>query len=201
MPSSTPFAARKRSRPAAPRIKVRLAASADFDDADADAADLLERIADTGVVQGGELVAEGDSPAFIAWAMGDPVGTKLQRLQIVKGWTADGNTHEAVFDVACSDGLAPDAQTHRCPDNGAEVDIADCSVTQDVGAGELRALWRDPTFDPDLRAFYYVRVLENPTCRWSTWDAVRAGTDPRPDLAATIQERAWTSPIWVTPAD
>ena len=184
-----------------PRIKVRLAASTDFDDADADAADLLDRIADTGVVQGGELVAEGDSPAFIAWAMGDPMGTKLQRLQIVKGWTADGNTHEAVFDVACSDGLAPDAQTHRCPDNGAEVDIADCSVTQDVGAGELRALWRDPTFDPDLRAFYYVRVLENPTCRWSTWDAVRAGTDPRPDLAATIQERAWTSPIWVTPAD
>ena len=184
-----------------PRIKVRLAASADFDDADADAADLLERIADTGVVQGGELVAEGDSPAFIAWAMGDPVGTKLQRLQIVKGWTADGRTHEEVFDVACSDGLVPDAQTQRCPDNGAEVDIADCSVTQDVGAGELRALWRDPTFDPDVRAFYYVRVLENPTCRWSTWDAVRAGTDPRPDLAATIQERAWTSPVWVTPAD
>ena len=183
-----------------PRIKVRLAASVDFEDADADAADLVERIAETGVVQGGELMAGEGSPAFIAWAMADPMGTKLQRLQIVKGWTADGRTREVVFDVACSDGLAPDAQTHRCPDNGAEVDIADCSITQDVGAGELRALWRDPAFDPELRAFYYVRVLENPTCRWSTWDAVRAGTDPRPDLARTIQERAWTSPIWVTPA-
>lgn len=153
-------------------------------------------------VQGGEIAAaEEGSPAFLAWAMADPEGAKLQRLQIVKGWVADGRTEETVFDVACSDGLVPDPSTHRCPDNGAEVDIEDCSVTADVGAGALHAAWLDPAFDPADRAFYYVRVLENPTCRWSTWDAVRAGTTPRPDLARTIQERAWTSPIWVTPAD
>ena len=181
-----------------PRIKVRLAASYEVDDG----ADDMQRIALTGAVQGGELAArQSGSPAFMAWALADPMGTKLQRLQVVKGWTADGRTHEAVFDVACSDGLAPDAETHRCPDNGAEVDIADCSITADLGAGELRALWRDPDFDPGQRAFYYLRVLENPTCRWSTWDALRAGTTPRPDLHGTIQERAWTSPIWVTPAD
>ena len=128
------------------------------------------------------------------------MGTRLQRLQIIKGWHADGRTHEQVYDVACSDGLDVDPATHRCPDNGAEVDTEDCSITEGVGAAELRSLWQDPDFDPSERAFYYVRVLENPTCRWSTWDAFRAGTTPRRDLHATIQERAWSSPIWVVPS-
>ena len=183
-----------------PRMKVRFLAGY-FDDSLAAAPDLLERAATTGVVQGGELAAHGEgAPAFIAWATADPKGTRLQRLQIIKGWVEDGRAQERVYDVACSDGLQADSASHRCPDNGAEVNIDDCSVTQGVGAGELRALWRDPEFDPAVRAFYYVRALENPTCRWSTWDAVRAGTTPRPDLAATIQERAWSSPIWVAPA-
>ena len=89
-----------------------------------------------------------------------------------------------------------DAATRRCPDNGARVDITDCSTTAGVGAGQLQTLWTDPDFDPDHRGFYYARVLENPTCRWSTWDAIRAGLAPREDLHATIEERAWTSPIW-----
>ena len=182
-----------------PRMKVRFAASYHFADDLADAPDLLER-ASQGTVQGGELALQGeDAPTLLAWATADPMGTRLQRLQIIKGWIADGRTHEQVYDVACSDGLSVDPATHRCPDNGAEVDIADCSITEGVGAAELRALWRDPDFDPSERAFYYVRVLENPTCRWSTWDAVRAGTTPRQDLHATIQERAWSSPIWVMP--
>jgi hypothetical protein len=101
--------------------------------------------------------------------------------------------------VACSDGGTPDPTRHRCPDNGASVDLTTCATTPDVGASELRTVWTDPDFDRREHAFYYARVLENPTCRWSTWDAVRAGTAPRPDLATTLQERAWSSPIWIVP--
>jgi hypothetical protein len=79
------------------------------------------------------------------------------------------------------------------------VDISDCSVTQGLGAPELKTVWTDPEFDASHRAFYYVRALENPTCRWSTWDAIRAGVAPRSDLKTTLQERAWTSPIWFNP--
>jgi hypothetical protein len=76
------------------------------------------------------------------------------------------------------------------------VDLADCSLRQDVGATELRTLWQDPEFQPAQASFYYLRVLENPTCRWSTWEALRAGAEPRSDLPQTLQERAWSSPIW-----
>ncbi|MDE0349684.1 MAG: DUF3604 domain-containing protein [Gammaproteobacteria bacterium] len=165
-----------------------------------DAASVSQAYA-SGVPMGGDLVRqESGAPGFLVWAAQDPQAAKLQRLQIVKGWVADNRSHEQVYDVACSDGLAVDPDTHRCPDNGAIVDISDCSITEGVGASELSALWHDPYFDPDQRAFYYVRVLENPTCRWSTWDAVRAGTAPRGSVPATIQERAFSSPIWYDPA-
>lgn len=109
--------------------------------------------------------------------------------------------------VASSGGIAPilggyivggalvDTQANRCPDNGAKVDISDCSINPETGSAQLSGLWHDPNFNADHRAFYYARVLENPTCRWSTWDAIRAGVAPRPDLATTLQERAWSSPI------
>ncbi len=138
------------------------------------------------------------SPSFLVWALRDPVGTSLQRLQVIKGWTDKGVAREQVFDVACSNGQV-DSNTHRCPDNGASVDLIDCSVTENVSADELKVVWQDPTFNPRQRAFYYVRALENPTCRWSTWDAIRAGAAPRQDLAQTLQERAWSSPIWYHP--
>mgnify|MGYP000394256335 FL=1 len=114
----------------------------------------------------------------------------------IKGWLQDGEHREQVYDVACSDGLSVNTATHRCPDNGAKVNLDDCSRTANVGASELKTLWQDPDFVPGQEAFYYVRVLENPVCRWSTWDALRSGEQPRPDLPATIQERAWSSPIW-----
>jgi hypothetical protein len=120
----------------------------------------------------------------------------LQRVQIIKGWLENGEHKERVYDVACSDGLSVDPDTNRCPDNGARVNLDDCSITADVGAGELKTLWQDPNFTPGQEAFYYARVLENPVCRWSTWDAIRAGQTPRSDLSSTLQERAWSSPIW-----
>ncbi len=110
-----------------------------------------------------------------------------------------GRPNERVYDVACSDGLEVDPVTHRCPSNGASVNLEDCSISSNVGASELKTYWKDPDFDPRQKAFYYVRVLENPTCRWSTWDAVKRGVEPRPDLHKTLQERAWSSPIWYTP--
>ena len=100
--------------------------------------------------------------------------------------------------MACADGEV-DSQTYRCPLNVAQVDTESCEDETDNGASELQAIWRDPTpnLEEHTAIFYYARVLENPTCRWSTWDAVRAGVQPRQDLPATIQERAWSSPIWL----
>ncbi len=155
---------------------------------------------DRGVPMGGDLPGAGEgAPGFLVWAERDPDSAPLDRLQIVKGWVEHGEAQERVFDIACSDGATPNALDHRCPDNGATVNLETCAVPEDRGAGQLLTVWTDPAFNPNQRAFYYVRVLENPKCRWSTWDAVRAGVAPNPDLPATIQDRAWTSPIWYLP--
>ena len=153
-----------------------------------------------GVPMGGVLAGNADAaPSFFLWALRDPASGRLQRLQIVKGWLRGGEAMERVFDAACADGLAPAAGDHRCPDNGARVDLTDCSTTPAKGAAELSTLWTDPDFKPEEPSYYYLRVLENPSCRWSTWDAIRAGVTPNPALPPTIQERAWSSPIWVAP--
>ena len=143
-----------------------------------------------------ERAGTAAAPRFLVWAMQAVDGEKLQRLQVVKGWLEDGMTRERVYDVACSDNLAPDPDTRRCPDNGARVSLTDCSVTPDRGATQLQGVWEDPDFDAGEHAFYYLRVLENPRCRWSTFDALSLGRPPPPELAPTIQERAWSSPIW-----
>lgn len=182
-----------------PHIKVRFFGGPDIADGLAVADDAVAQAYEQGVPMGGDLTRSEQAPAFYVWAARDPDTHNLQRLQIIKGWVEDGEPQEAVIDVACSDGLAVDPQTNRCPDNGAQVNLSDCSVTPGKGAAELSTVWRDPQFDPDQHAFYYVRVLENPSCRWSTYDAIRAGVSPRPDMHATIQDRAWSSPIWYTP--
>jgi hypothetical protein len=180
-----------------PRIRLRFFAGYGFEDGLPEAPDVVARAYAGGVTMGSDLPAStGEAPGFLVWALADPQSAPLQRLQIVKGWLgADGETFEAVYDVACSSGAPVDPSTNRCPDNGARVDPSDCSISPEVGGAQLRALWRDPEFEPGARAFYYARVLENPTCRWSTWDALRAGVAPRSDLPRTIQERAWSSPI------
>ena len=184
------------------RIKVRFFASYAFNNAPLNNPELVRDAYQNGTTMGSTLQADGNhQPTFLTWAVADPNTAQLQRIQIIKGWLKNGEHQEQVYDVACSDGLTVDPQTHRCPDNGAQVDLADCSTTANVGAGELKTLWQDPNFIAGQEAFYYVRVLENPVCRWSTWDALRAGKAPRSDLPVTIQERAWSSPIWYSATD
>ena len=185
-----------------PRIRLRFFAGYEYPEAMLEEEGVMTRAYESGVPMGADLAARpGESPRFLVWALADPAGTPLDRVQIVKGWIdAADETSEFVYDVACSDGVAVDPVTHRCADNGATVDLADCSTSPGSGATQLRVLWQDPDFDASERAFYYARVLENPTCRWSTWDALREGVPPRSDLATTIQERAWSSPIQVVPA-
>jgi hypothetical protein len=184
-----------------PRIRLRFFGGYDFEQDLLDAPDAVARAYATGVAMGRDLPGHsGGAPRFLLWALADPHSAPLQRLQVVKGWVdAAGETSEMVYDVACSEGVPVNPESHRCPDNGARVDLSDCSISGGGGAAQLRTLWRDPDFDPGQRAFYYARVLENPTCRWSTWDAVRAGVPPRSDLPKTIQERAWSSPIHYLP--
>ena len=181
-----------------PRIRVRFFAGHGLDASLLEGPGAIAQAYNAGVPMGGELdTSEGGAPKFLAWAVRDPRSAPLQRLQIIKGWADGDETFEEVVDIACAGGAAPDPATKRCPDNGARVDTRTCAYTADTGSDELKALWSDPTFDASQRAFYYVRVLENPTCRWSTWDAIREGAEPRTDLPKTLQERAWSSPIWV----
>ena len=146
------------------RIQVRFFGGAELSGLDIDDPDLVAAAYEAGVAMGGDLTGESGSeaPSFLVWAMQDTMAAPLQRVQIVKGWESGGETAEQVYDVACSDGLEVDAATHRCPDNGATVDLTDCSTSTGVGAAELKTIWTDPAFDPGQRAFYYARVPREP---------------------------------------
>ncbi|MBV7257855.1 DUF3604 domain-containing protein [Pacificimonas sp. WHA3] len=197
------FAAMRRKETFAtsgPRIKVRMFGGFDLTDDIVDAPDLTSQAYARGVPMGGDLIGDGrSSPAFLAWAVRDPGEAPLERLQIVKIWSDGPGKHERVYDAACADGAAVDSATNRCPATASTLDLADCSVSAEGGDAELKVLWRDPDFDVNQNAVYYVRVLQVPTCRWSTWDAIRNGSPPNPALPPTLQERAWTSPIWYVP--
>ena len=146
------------------------------------------------------LQNNNEAPEFMVWALRDVKRAPLDRVQIIKGWTElSGKPHEKIYDVACSDGRKANSKTGLCKDSRAKVNLNNCKISKNVGADELKVVWKDPDFNPNHKAFYYVRVLENPTCRWSTWDAIKSGEKPRGDLPATIQERAWSSPIWYVP--
>jgi len=183
-----------------PRLRLRFFAGYDLPNDLMEKADGLARAYASAVTMGAVLTSGNGKPKFAIWAQADVSSEPLQRLQVIKGWIdEEGETHEQVFDVACAGGVAVNPETHRCPDNGAKVNLSDCSTNANSGDTELRSVWADPNFDAGERAFYYARVLENPSCRWSTWDAIRAGTELRSDLAATLQERAWSSPIQYRP--
>ncbi len=185
------------------RIRLRVFGGFSFTPADLDRSDFARHGYEAGVPMGGELRARADGPppAFLLPVLRDPDGTNLDRVQIVKGWVAaDGSPGEKVHDIAWSDGREPDAEGHL-PAVGNTVDVDIATYSNEIGAPFLQAYWQDPDFDPSLRAFYYVRVLEIPTPRWTTYDAVVFGIDRPADLEPFLQERAYSSPIWVTPAD
>ena len=182
------------------RIKVRFFGGYEIDDI-FNEEDPINYAYLNGVTMGSDLFqSENKIPQFMVWALRDLKRAPLDRVQIIKGWTElSGKPHEKIYDVACADGRRPDSKTKLCRDTRAKVNLNNCRISKNLGADELKAVWQDPDFDPNLKAFYYVRVLENPTCRWSSWDAIKSGEIPRADLPATIQERAWSSPIWYIP--
>ena len=183
------------------RMRVRVFAGWDFDEDDLNRSDFARHGYDVGVPMGGDLTSapEGAAPALLIRAIRDPDGANLDRLQVIKGWLdGDGKTHEEVFDVAWSGDRKPDADG-KLPKVGNTVDVDEASYSNSIGAAGLQAFWRDPDFDPAQRAFYYVRVLEIPTPRWTTYDAKFFGIDRPEGIEPTQQERAYTSPIWYTP--
>jgi hypothetical protein len=156
-----------------------------------------------GVPMGGDLrqAPAGKAATFLVGALKDPIGANLDRVQIIKGWLdAKGEVHEQVFDVAWSGDRKADAKTGKVPSVGSTVDVENATWTNTIGAPELIAVWKDPGFDPAQRAFYYARVIEIPSPRWTAYDAKRFGNKPLPGTRMTITERAYTSPIWYSPA-
>jgi hypothetical protein len=182
-----------------PRISVRFFGGIGLPDVSADPTAMVEAGYELGVPMGGDLESAGDPPTFSVYAMKDPDGANLDRVQIIKGWVdADGEVHENIVDVAWS-GDRQSGQDGKIPGVGNTVDLETARYRNTIGAATLIGSWRDENFDPEQHAFYYARVLEIPTPRWSTYDAVRNNLPLPEDVPATIQERAWTSPIWYSP--
>lgn len=185
-----------------PRMLVRLFGGWDFVAADANTRSPAVNGYTKGVPMGGDLgpASEGKAPTFLVAALKDPIGANLDRYQIVKGWLdAAGTLHEQVYDVAWSGDRKPDA-AGKVPPVGDTVDVANATWTNTIGAPELITVWKDPGFDPAQRAFYYGRVLEIPTPRWTAYDAKYFGITMPPEVRMSMQERAYTSPIWYAPA-
>lgn len=197
-----------------PRMRVRFFGGWDFDSKDADAADLATRGYAKGVSMGGDLAGKPaektglskifgghavTAPSFLIQASRDPKGANLDRVQVVKGWlTSDGTSREWVYDVAWAGDRVADAKGRVGP-VGNTVDLVSGDYSNDIGVAELAEVWTDPDFDPTTRAFYYVRVLQIPTPRHSLLDGIALQQEPSDAQPPTIQERAYSSPIWYTP--
>jgi hypothetical protein len=185
-----------------PRIAVRFFGGWEFDDDDLRSRVPAFRGYEKGVPMGGDLTMapSGKSPTFLVYALRDPIGANLDRIQIIKGWMdARGELHEKIYDVAVSDGREIGADGRSRTPVGNTVDLEAASWTNTIGDSELMSVWKDPDFDPDIHAFYYVRVLEIPTPRWVVYDKVRLGAEIPEGAELIGQERAYTSPIWYTP--
>jgi len=182
------------------RIKVRLFGGWEFGPDAVKLKDWAKVGYARGVPMGSDLPAPtSKAPTFIVWAVKDPDEGNLDRIQIVKGWTQNGQIFEKVYDVVWSGNRKLDPMTRSPLPVGNTVDIKNATYTNTIGAVELKGVWTDGEFDPSLDAFYYARVLQIPTPRWSTYDAKRLGVPPPAAVPATVQERAWTTPVWYTP--
>ena len=164
-------------------------------------ADWVKAAYDGGVPMGGDLTAQaaGTAPTFIVHALKDPNSGNLDRIQIIKVSTRNGKSQERVYDVVWGGDRKADPKTGKVPAVGNTVDIKNATFTNSIGAPELVGQWTDPSFDPKASATYYARVLEIPTPRWSTYWAAKLNLPPNPGVPATVQQRAWTSPIWYAP--
>jgi len=184
------------------RMRVRVFGGWDFEADDVWALDFVYRGYGRGVPMGGKLMGapSGGSPRFMVRALRDPDGANLDRVQIIKGWLdANGDTHERIYDVAVTGDRQVGADGRARQPVGNTVDIATATYKNTIGQATLTAHWEDPDFDPNEHAFYYVRVLEIPTPRWTTYDAAYFGIQPPDTVPATIQDRAYASPIWYSP--
>ncbi len=186
-----------------PRMLVRFFGGFDFEPADAHNRMPANIGYTKGVPMGGDLrdAPQGKSPAFLVAALKDPIGANLDRIQIIKGWLSkDGALQEKVYDVVWGDAdKRQPGSDGKLPPVGSTVDLENATWTNTIGDPELITVWTDPDFDPSVRAFYYARVLEIPTPRWTAYDAKRFGVRPLPDTRMVLQERAYTSPIWYNP--
>ena len=182
-----------------PMIKLRFFGGWDFKQRDLDAANAVQRGYARGVPMGGSLRGKGRAPTFMAWAAKDPKSGNLDRIQVVKGWLdMKGEQHEKIYNLAWSGNRSPDSKG-KLAAVGNTVKVKKASFENSIGETQLAAVWRDPDFDPMQPAFYYLRVLEIPTPRWSTHDAAALKVDVPKGLPTSIQERAYSSPIWYTP--
>ena len=184
------------------RIRVRVFAGWEFEPDDVTTPDFAAKGYRNGVPMGGDLTSapDGAAPRFLVRALRDPDGANLDRVQIIKGWLGtDGETYERIYDVAVSDGRQIGADGRARDPVGSTVDVDNATYTNTIGNALLAAYWQDPDFDPDQPAFYYVRVLEIPTPRWTTYDAAFFDIERPDNVPATIQDRAYTSAIWYTP--
>lgn len=183
------------------RISVRLFGGWVFDNTVWEEKDWVHTAYAKGVPMGGDLPEKQGrlAPTFVVWAVKDADEANLDRIQIVKGWTESGQTFEKIYDVAWSGERLADPATGKVPAVGSTVDVSKATYTDTIGATELKTVWIDPDFDPAQNAFYYARVLQIPTPRWSTYDAATLQVLPPASVPATVQERAWTTPIWYSP--
>jgi hypothetical protein len=184
------------------RIKARMFAGWSYPKDMTTQADWVKAAYSGGVPQGGDLVpqAGATAPTFVVHAIKDPDSGNLDRIQIIKISTKNGKSKESVYDVVWSGDRKPDPKTGRVPAVGNTVDIKAATYTNSIGSTELIGEWTDPSFDPQAHATYFARVLEIPTPRWSTYWAAKLNVPPNPNVAETVQQRAWTSPVWYTPA-
>ena len=185
-----------------PRMTLRFFGGWGYDAADAYSSNLAKIGYSGGVPMGGDLPASTttEAPTFLLAALRDPDGANLDRIQIVKGWQdSDGTTKEQVYDVAWSGDRAVDGRG-KLAAVGNTVDLATATYSNSIGTAELKTMWTDPDFDPSERAFYYARVIEIPTPRWTSFDELRYGIEMSAEVTRILQERAYSSPIWYTPA-